>query len=326
MDKRVAMDDFKDRQGKPGRTDLNLLVIFRAVARRRSVTLAAEDLSLSQPAVSHAINRFRDIVRDPLFIRSSRGLALTPRAEVLLDAVGPALSVIEQALHSSDFDAATDKYLFNLGTSEYANRVIMPAVVAAARRHAPHCQIHAMQATATAFDDLLSGKIDLLFFGDEIKDRHFQSETLFTEEYVVMLSATHPALAERSPDAISLEGYLAYPHARFSINDGIKGPIDRVLEAMGRKRSIGFSSASFAAAVEVAAGSDIICSLPSRLARSCTQPGLVCLPLPFKVPPYSYHMVWDPRTNSNPALRWLRSQILVHFQRPQVQQGFQATG
>lgn len=300
-------------KGKIGRTDLNLLVIFRAIARRKSVTLAAADLALSQPAVSHALNRFRDIVKDPLFIRSGKGLVLTPKAEALLTTISPALAAIEEVVSAAEFNPETDEHVFYVGSSEYASRVILPGIMGFMRKEAPHCQIHAVGASELAFDDLVSGRIDTLFFGDVLEDTRFQHQDLFQEHFVLIVSATHPALAN-NPGRFSLEDFLTYPHARFSINDNIKGPIDRVLADLGHKRVIGFSSTSFAAAISAVEQSDLICSLPTRLAVAHLHEGLVCLPMPLDIPSYPYRLVWDPRTNSDPASRWFRSRILANFQ------------
>jgi len=306
-------EDLVDARKHYGRTDLNLLVIFRAVARRKSVTLAAGDLALSQPAVSHALNRLRDVVKDPLFVRTGKGLALTPRAETLLSAVSPALAVIEEVVNSAEFDPLHDARTFTIGVSEYASRVLMPSIFTTLRREAPNCQLHAVSTSENSFEQLLSGKIDFLFYGDIVTDSRFDYQNLFMEHFVLVLSTNHPLL-QRGRDAISLDDYLAYPHVRISIDESMKGPIDRALDDLERKRTISYSSVSFSAAVEAVEKSDILCALPSRLAAAHVRGGLTCVPMPLQVAPYPYRLVWDPHINADAAARWFRSRVLAEFQ------------
>src|SRR5271154_6931253 len=126
------------------RIDLNLLVVFDEIARSRSVTIAAERLSLSQPAVSHALARLRDMIGDPLFLRSRRGLALTARAQAMVDPVGGILASIGAALAPGRFDPARSTHTFRLGVTDYSTVAALPSVIRAVRLAAPGVTLHSV--------------------------------------------------------------------------------------------------------------------------------------------------------------------------------------
>src|SRR5436853_5452023 len=92
---------------KLGAMDLNLLVVFDAIMRDRSVTRAGQRLGLSQPAMSHALTRLRHMLKDDLFVRSPKGMMPTPRAEELGTPIRIALDGLQESLEPVRVDAST---------------------------------------------------------------------------------------------------------------------------------------------------------------------------------------------------------------------------
>lgn len=126
--------------------ELNLLVAFDAMMRERSVSRAAERTFITQPAMSHALNRLRQLFDDPLFVRTPRGMLPTPRADELVEPVRRVLRDIEALVGPSRvFDAAGREHRFSLGATDYMEFLLLPPLIALIQRHAPKVDMHARQ-------------------------------------------------------------------------------------------------------------------------------------------------------------------------------------
>ncbi len=299
-------------QANIARVDLNLLVVFDAVARTRSVTGAAEKLALSQPAVSHALNRLRDVVHDPLFVRGRNQLILTPRAEALVGPVREILAAVSGVLTPDSFDPATSARVFRVGASEYAMATIIPSLVRALRSQAPATVLEVLAADARSLAQLESGELDCMSWGATPPDAPFLSRELFRERFIGVLCAGHPLAIKARQGAITLDDYLAFPHVLVGFRDSRLSPVDAKLAEAGRAREIAVVTPSFASNVASLRGTDLVMSIPARLARSAAAPDLLMFDLPLDVPDYPYSLVWHPRTATDPACNWLSRMILDH--------------
>ena len=173
--------------------DLNLLVIFDAVARTGSVTQASQDLHLSQPAVSHALNRLRATLGDPLFVRSHGRLVATPRAEKMRAPVASLLESARAVLLDEIFDAKTSKSNFCIGVSDYTALTCLPAIVTCARRAAPSVHIELSMVDGHTLERLESGAIDCTFWGAPPPPKTpFESTHLFRDRFVGVVCRQHP--------------------------------------------------------------------------------------------------------------------------------------
>lgn len=285
--------------------DLNLLVILDALCRFGSVSKAAEALSLSQPAVSHALNRLRGVTQDPLFTRSGRGLVPTPRARALAEEVAGIVAAAQASLRPERFDPELDSAVVRLGLSDYAGLTLLPPLVAVLRDKAPLVRIEALPVGRTALRQLEEGALDLCFWGTAPPEAPFLYRQLFRESFMVVLRAGHPALAGK----IGLEEWLSLGHAVVSLGDPGQSPVEAALTALGRSRRVMLASPSFAANLAAVAASDLVATMPARLAAAMGE-GLVARPLPVAVPVFDYGMIWHPRAEVSPALRWLREAIV----------------
>ncbi len=284
--------------------DLNLLVILDALCRFGSVSKAAEALSLSQPAISHALNRLRVVMGDPLFIRSGRGLVATPRARAMAEEVAGIVAAARASLRPERFDPAQDAAVVRLGLSDYAGLTLFPRVVAAVRVQAPRVRIEAVPVGQAALRQLEEGGLDLCFWGTMPPGAPFHYRRLFGESFVLVLRAGHPALVGE----IGLERWLGLDHAVVSLGDPGQSPVEAALAGLGLERRVVLASPSFAANLAAVAASDLVATVPARLAEGLSA-GLVARTLPLAVPAFDYGLIWHPRGEVSPALRWLRGVI-----------------
>lgn len=309
------------------RVDLNLLVVFDAVARTRSVTMAAEQLALSQPAVSHALNRLRDLMHDPLFVRSGRGLTPTPRAEEMVGPIKQLLVTAEGVLSATTFDPPSTARSFRIGASDYAMMTIVPGIVRKLRSAAPHSRIEITTVGADLLKRFEGGELDLAFVGAIPPDGALLSRELFNEHFVGLVCQHHPIVRgqKNKRHRIRLSDYLDHPHVAVSFGTPEQSPIDKLLAAQGKRRRVAMTTPNFAANIASLIGTDLIMSLPSRLATAVKLPGLTTFKLPLAVPPYPYLMTWHRRSDTDPGGVWFRTVVVesasLSSQRPNAPRG-----
>ncbi len=291
------------------RPDLNLLVVFDAVASTGSVTLAAGKLSLSQPAISHALNRLRDVVDDPLFVRTGNRLTPTPHATKMIPQVRALLDSVGPLLVSPKFDPATSAQTFRVGASDYAMMTVLPGLVRALRAQAPDTTLDIRPIGEASQVQLATGELDLAFWGASPPPSPFLSQELFREHFIGLICARHVLAVRAGQGRLTLEDYLRYPHVMVTFRDPRKSPIDAGLAKLGKARRIAVSTPNFASNVASVRGTDLIISLPARLADSADQSDLVTFELPLDIPEYAYSIVWHRRSDGDPAMLWLRNLV-----------------
>lgn len=291
------------------RTDLNLLTVFHAVAETGSVSKAAIRLHLSQPAVSHALNRLRHLTGDALFVRNGKGLAMTAHAAQMRDAAQGVISEAQALLSPAGFNPQTSARIFKVGASDYSSLTLIPALAHQLRERAPNCVLEVVQFSQATLGQLGSGGIDCSYWGTEPPDQPFVSERLFSEKLIGVISLEHPLAKKAKAGTISLDDYLAFPHAIVSLRDPGANPVSLELEKLGRSRSVTLIGQSFAGNMAALTHGDHIMSLPSRLAGYAARHGLVTFDLPLTLAPYDYSLVWHRRSQTDAAMLWMRALI-----------------
>jgi len=289
-----------------GRIDLNLLVVFAAIAETGSVTAAARKLALSQPAVSHALNRLRDVTKDALFVRGRAGLVPTPRAEAMVSPVRDALAVLGGALQPDRFDPGSAGRSFRLGVSDYALATLGQPLMRAVRAQAPGVGLEFRLVDERSLAMLETGALDGLFWGADAPEPPVQGLDLFREHLVGLVCARHPLAGAAREGALTLEDYLAFPHIVVSWREPHRSAVDAALDRLGRQRRVGVVSPNFTANIAALAGTDLIMSLPARMADSLASPALVQFSLPLELADYPYRFLWHLRTARDPGMIWLR--------------------
>jgi len=298
------------------RYDLNLLVVFDAVARTGSVTSAASRLCMSQPAVSHALNRLRDVVGDPLFVRNRNALVPTPRAQEMIEPVRGIVEAARGVLRQGDFDAATSERVFRVGGSDYTMMVIAPALAGVLRKEAPRSTLDLVPVGPQTLASLESGEIDCSFWGAAVPAAPYLSRSLFRERFIGVVGRQHPLAEKISHGRLTLDDYLAYPHAVTQFRISVANPVDIALAKLGRSRTVGFASPSFAGNAAAMRGTDMVMTIPAGLAPVLVDKNFVTFELPLDVTNHPYSLIWHRRSDADPACRWLREMAVAAAKRP----------
>ena len=216
--------------------DLNLLVVFNQMLMDRSASTAAEKLGMSQPAISNALRRLRDLLKDELFIRTSKGMEPTPYALHLAEPVVYALNALQTALSSKEsFDPQTSSRTFNLAMTDIGEMYFLPPLMDALSRLAPHIQIHTHRPSSGDIKEgMESGAIDLaLGLMPNLQTGFFQKR-LFRQRYVCMFRRGHPTA--KSP--MTLAQFSKLEHVGVTAPNTGHGEIDSLLARAGITRRI----------------------------------------------------------------------------------------
>lgn len=284
--------------------DLNLLRALDALLDERSVTRAADRLSLTQPAVTGMLNRLRESFDDPLFVRAQRGIVPTVRAEALARPIKQLLADIEGMLQPDAFDPQTAEMTITLASTDYALRAIVVPFLSALHQHAPKIRISVLPIN----DQLLQvqmdrGDVDLALVATEATVPGLHTQMLFDESYVCVMRADHP---DAQASTLSLDRFCALDHVLVSPSGGgFSGVTDEALRSIGRSRRVTISVTSFLVLPEILSLSDLIAVVPRRLASR--QTGLAIVEPPVEIPGFSKMLAWHERTHRDPGYRWLRA-------------------
>jgi DNA-binding transcriptional LysR family regulator len=289
------------------RIDLNLLVAFDALLSESSVGAAASRIGLTQPAMSKRLARLRVLFRDDLFVRTGDGVRPTERALDLADPIRAALRQIEEALGGyGRFQPGRSGRTFRIATTDHVAVTLMPHVVATVRREAPRVSLilRAMHRQSVA-DALNSGEIDLAITLLPDAPTTLKRATLFHENWVSLVSSNHPEIR----DELTLELFLKYPHLLVTHVGDLKGYLDRLLDELGLRRHVAMSLPFCLAAPVIIAGTDMITTLPDRVARMLSWAGVRSFPVPLDYSGYNETMLWHRRNDGDPGHVWLRQLI-----------------
>jgi DNA-binding transcriptional LysR family regulator len=287
--------------------DLNLLVVFDAVLQDAGVTRAAKRLGMSQPAMSHALNRLRYLLKDQLFIRTPKGMVPTPRAAQLALPLRHALAEMQRALEPETFVAAQATRRFSIAINNYAAIVMAAPLVAAVSAAAPGVQLDLRPSgTLDVFDHLDRGDLDVAIGTFDAVGERFGSAALLKDQFVAVMRTGHPA----GRGKLSADTFGAQPHVAISSSGDDTGFIDRSLATRGAKRRIALRL-PYLAAGAVLAHSDMVATLSRRVAETLVQgAALQVRELPFASPTIHTSLAWHRKLDGYPAHRWLRDLIV----------------
>jgi DNA-binding transcriptional LysR family regulator len=284
--------------------DLNLLLVFDAVLRERSVVRAADSLAISQPAVSHALNRLRHALKDKLFVRTPAGMSPTPRAEQLALPVRKALNELQLAVEGDTFDPSTADRRFTIAVNNYAAVVAAGPIVAAVRAQAPNVRLSLVPSgTLNLRDRLDRGELDLAVSGRAIDGERFASQQLIEDRFVAVLRSGHPALRKKLTAAALAE----LQHLGISSSGEDLTFLDEFLNSA---RFVA-SDVPYLSAGAVLVQSNLVAILGRKLAMEFRRAYPIEIrELPFEAPPLHSVMSWHRRFDDVPAHRWLRGTIV----------------
>jgi len=289
--------------------DLNLLRVLDALLREQNVSRAAERLSLSQPAVSNALNRLRLLLDDPLLVRVGRSMQPTPRALSLEAPIRAALQQIEQSLAADQaFDPASSSQRFRIAVTDYVELICMPRLVEQLSRQAPGIRIDIRHLSPSLPAEALDkGELDLVLGRFEDIPARFSRRQWMSETLTLAVRRGHPLLA----DGLDLERFLTLRH--LWVHGGqTRGMVDQWLAEQGLGRDILYTTPNYLQAAHIVASSELAAVLPTQLARyfAALLPLQLC-DLPFALGPFHLEVVSLAQRQRDAALHWLIEQVVL---------------
>lgn len=286
--------------------DLNLLTVFDAVMRERNATRAAHRIGLTQPAVSHALNRLRAVLGDPLFVRTPGGMVPTPFAQEMATPVRGMLEGIENLFsRERNFDPTASARAFTLGMSDYATSVLLPKVLEILTTEAPGVSITVKNTGHDVGLGMVdSGQAELAAGNFPLPPPHLRRELLYREGFVCAGRTGHPALNGR----LTLKRYLAIDHLQVSTAGNPHGYVDDVLDKMNVRRRVKATVGHFLAAPLLLENTDLLATEPTRLFSALgKRHGLRLATPPFALPEFEVVQIWHARHDGDPGHAWLRT-------------------
>jgi DNA-binding transcriptional LysR family regulator len=289
---------------KLGALDLNLLVVFDAIMRDRSVTRAGQRLNLSQPAMSHALTRLRHMLKDELFVRSPNGMVPTPRAEQLATPIRIALDGLQQSLEPDQFEPEKAVANFRIAVDNYAAIVLVAPIAAHVAKIAPGVTLEFRPSGTLNLPDLLDrSELHLAIGPPGAHGERFSVRRLLQDQFVVVHRKGHPAATARefSTEKLATLPLLEISSAQFGTDFVETGPARSKATAKPAMR------APILSAAQILATSDLVSVLPLNVAKNMTRSHqLVFRRLSRSPKPIEAAMIWLRRLDNQPAHAWLR--------------------
>lgn len=295
--------------------EIKLLRTFLILLSERNVSSTAERLGVSQPAVSHALTRLRELFDDPLLLRSRSGMVPSSRAQEFAEGVQSMLATYDGLLQiASPFDPGTSSQTFRISSPEYPELLLLPNLVGLARRDAPNIRLEMHPPPREKAIELLeNGGLDLRISWLQQPPQSLRSVQLFQDRIVCVADSEHPSVQGR----LSIKQFVHLPHARpYGAGRTVSGRVvDEAVERHGGRLTPAFHVQNYLSIPPLLRGTDLIATMPLRLALSVRekQP-LQILEVPMRLPRIRYAAYWHERSHKDPAHRWLR-ELVVHASR-----------
>jgi DNA-binding transcriptional LysR family regulator len=290
------------------RIDLNLFTVFEAIYREGGITPASRRLHLSQPAVSHALARLRELLQDPLFERQGNRMIPTPRARAMASTIGQSLGALAQMLdRSSDFDPALSTRSFAIAVRESHEGSLLPQLLARMSREVPQAGLASMRIDRGELEeDLESGELDAAIDVALPLSPQIRRERLASHPLVVMARADHPSIR----GTLDLASYLDQEHILVTGRRRGSGHEDLALGQLGCTRHIKIRCQQHAAACRLVSQTDLLVTMPRQQAEIANAGvGNQLLPFPAPAPAMDMYLYWHANVEADSGNQWLRQNI-----------------
>jgi DNA-binding transcriptional LysR family regulator len=293
--------------------DLNLLVVFDAIMKDRSITVAARRVGLSQPAMSSALARLRRTFDDPLFVRTARGMQPTPHAQLLAPPIQRACELVAGSLTlGAAFNPAASTATFTFYMTDIGEGVFLPKLIGALEHRAPRVKVKVLRIPEHGEQSaMVSGGVDLAvgLFPD-LKAGFFQ-QRLYSDEFVCLLRADHP----RATGTMSVKQFAEMRHAVVdSAGTGHEAAVERAFAAQRHRRRIALTIPHFMAVPVIVRQTDCVVTVPRRLAKAFAGfAGVATIAPPIRIPPFEIKQHWHERYHHDPANKWMRGLVAELF-------------
>jgi len=301
------------------RVDLNLMVYLDVLLREGSVTKAAQQLGITQPAMSNGLKRLRDLFNDPLLVRTSEGMTPTERALELQPLIRSALNELEAALQTQgEFDASLSHRVFRIMVSDYAESTLVPELVKRLRAEAPSIILDVLTPSDVTFKDVEAGRVDMAINRFDDMPQSFHQKTLWEDDFVCLVNPDHPRVGDFDLDAYLDSMHIWVSKTGMGAGVGIDpekiirlGWVDNALSKMGHKRKISVFTRHYQMPALLALNNDLVATLPRKVAEmQAESSGLFVKETPFEVPAFELKMAWSPLVQHHQAHKWLRRLIV----------------
>ncbi|MGK8556676.1 LysR family transcriptional regulator [Nocardia gipuzkoensis] len=287
--------------------DMNLLVALDALLDTNSVTLAAQRLHTSPPAMSRTLARLRTVLDDPLLVRAGRTLVPTPRALELRYEVSTLVEQGRALLTARDeLDPAALRRTFAIQAGDLVVTELAAPLLAAARAQAPGVTLRFVPDTLDGTAALRDGRVDLQVGVIDHTDPETTVRRVLADRVIGVAAADHPLVTDR----VTVAAYAAARHLTVSRDGRAHGPIDDRLALHGRTRRVVATVPTLTSALFAVRGSDLVCSAPALLSAA-TLPaiGLGAFEIPLPLPEIAVGLAWHPRNTAEHGHRWLRDLV-----------------
>lgn len=292
--------------------DTNLLILFKVLFQEKNLTRAAHRMSLSQPAMSHKLNKLRHEFSDPLFVRSGHGLAATPKAKAIANRLFALVDNLEEfyeELSKDSFLKIEDK--INIYTTDYIEYLLMPSLLKVIDQFAPNLQIAIINTKGELpLNEMELGECDIAIAGfyNNLPKRLY-AQHIRNDSFVVLASQSNTKISRGTLD---LKGYLACKHIMTTLSGDLSSSlIDARLEKEDKKRKVISGLTSFLTPPTIIEDSDYLLTCLKPIAEMAISKSrdLVIYPPPIDIPPINVKQVWHPSTDQSSIRKWLREHI-----------------
>jgi DNA-binding transcriptional LysR family regulator len=289
------------------RIDLNLLGVFDAVYRARNLTAAGEVFGLSQPAMSHALARLRWMVKDPLFVKTPRGLQPTAFADEIAPTLRQSLDAVRRTLAGVNFDPLSATRVFRIAMTDIGEQILLPRLCAHLGALAPGIAVEACQPTGPDLREAMArGEVDLAYGGTFVQlGAGFRSQLVYRSGYVCLVRRGHPAIRNH----LTFKQFRESGHVvAYSATTSTAEVVERALLRRDVSARIAVRVPHCLAIPAIVASTNHIAIVQENLARSFRRSlNLRLFPPPIKLPQFDIRLHWHERADLDPANRWLRA-------------------
>lgn len=298
------------------RTDLNLFVVLDAIYSEGNITRASRTLNLSQPAISHALARLRQMFNDPLFIRQGATMAPTPLTRSVITQVRQGLQLFESTLQTEQtFDPGNTHRQFHLGLRDVFEATALPPLLTSILQQAPGITIASVRVDRHDVEtELASGSLDLALDVPMPVGAAIRQQRVSRDRLIVLSRKDHPAIGKKSGATLEMETYLQQSHVLVSSRRKGMGLEDFELNREGLRRLIALRCQHYFAACRVVSETNLLLTMPEQYARIANAQFKNRIdPFPLSTQPLDAHLYWHASADNDPANTWLRKQLMGLF-------------
>lgn len=287
--------------------DANLLVALGALLAEENVGRAARTVGLSASAMSHALSRARELLNDPILVRTGRRMTPTARARTLLPSLTEGLSLLGRAIASpAPLDPAAERRTLTIAATDFANENVCAPLRMLLDERAPAVDLVVLPFSTTSPAEIAAGQVELgLAALGKLRGLH--AREVLREPFVCILRKGHPALRKRWTAPL----FADLPHILISPRGRVRGAVDRALATRRLRRRVVYVSPTFHTAAGLVASGDFVLTCGARSAEVAARTlPLTIVDPPLRVRDNALGLFWHERQAHDPFLAWVRDRIV----------------